>query len=244
MTEDHNPIATWDCKHDAELESQDRETADAIAQALDGTPLNTPEPTGLHDRLMGQLRHKATAECVRQLDITLQAVNLGTTALPTEPLDVDAFGRLSFKRIETTNAPTEQQHDLAEDLEIRLRLHDGKLVDRKALLEYDQHLWSAYTHPSSLAIMLLDTDTERLEVAEGPTVDNGDLVWRASPAPGWVPTGCATSPAWIVSSPPNVRRPCATPSAKPRRPMPNRLSRANQAKPSLYSRLRRKALRT
>ena len=178
MAEDHNPTAAWNPKHDAELEILDRETASKIAQTLDDAPLDPDKQTGMHDRLMGRLRDKATAECVRQLDAILQTVDLSTTTLPTAPLDVDAFGQLSFSRVETTSDQTMLKQDVTESLAIRLRLHHGKLVDRKALLEYDQHLWSAYTHPSSLAIMLLATDTERLEVAEGPTVDNSDLVWR------------------------------------------------------------------
>lgn len=173
MAQHNTPNAAWNAEHDAELEAQDHATADTFAHALG----NPTAPSGMHTRLMDSLRHKATAECVQALDAILQTVSLSTTAVPTTPLEVDTFGTLRFARI-STSSDSSVEPNLSEDLEIRLQLHEGKLVNRKSLLEYDQHLWSAYTHPSSLAIMLLAADTEHLEVAEGPTVDNGDLVWR------------------------------------------------------------------
>ena len=126
MAEHQNPIAAWDPKHDAELETQDRETTDTIAQVLGGASPDASAPTGMHARLMDRLRDKAVVECVRQLDAILQTIDLSTTTLPTAPLAVDDFGQLSFGRVKTDNDPAAQVESpflkgvfLAADLLVR-----------------------------------------------------------------------------------------------------------------------------
>lgn len=179
----------WDPRQEDELARSDEETRQVIGQLLGAVPTaadtapppDKAAPEQLQGKAMEALRDRATEHCLQTLDAALQEIVLSRLDLPADDLSIDAFGTLCFARIQTD--------DEEGAIQIRLQLAPGKLVTPKSVLACDQRLWSSYTHPSSLAILLLPQGDTEIQIAEGPTSEEGELVWnlpRAGLAPHWI----------------------------------------------------------
>jgi hypothetical protein len=163
-------------RRDEEMRHEVEDTLGARGSAV----LTEAAEEKLHQQVMGGLREKATRRCLEELDEALQKVILSRIDLPEE-IPVGAFGALSFEK--------DQLDESAGAMRVRFALKSGKLVDVKAILDYDQRLWAAYTRPSSLAVLLLPQDGGTPEVGEGPSIESGVLVWTiriAALEPHWV----------------------------------------------------------
>ena len=153
----------WDGgEKDSELSQQEAAVNRDLEHLKGDRP---PVQSAGRGRGMAALRQKATDDCLQNLDRTLAQLTLSGLNLPSTQ-SLDPFGQLDFTWVDQATT----------QIEIRLRLNPGLLVDRAAILAHDQRLWSAYTRPSSLAILLLPQMGDPL-LAEGPRVDGEDLAW-------------------------------------------------------------------
>ena len=168
---------------EAELTGRDEEARHAVEHTLgvrSSAVLTETAEEELHQQVMDGLREKATQRCLEQLDEALQKVILSRIDLPEE-ISIGTFGALSFEK--------DHPDESAGAIRVRFALRSGKLVDVKAILDYDQRLWAAYTRPSSLAVLVLPQGGGTPEVGEGPSIESGALVWTiqiAALEPHWV----------------------------------------------------------
>jgi hypothetical protein len=160
----------WDPTRDAKLRRLDGQVRASLDPTVDAADPSSEER---HTRLMERARLKAAEHCLRALDQTLGELSLSRRQWAQSPLPIPPFGTLRF---------VAEGDELEQHLRVEFDLAQGKMVNRRAILAYEQELFSSYTAPSSLGIALFPHDGGTPLVLERPNLRQDTLVWQTAGA--------------------------------------------------------------